>query len=435
MLLVMNRFSLIVLAPLLFTACGPTETEPESETSYHRDVRPIFERSCMGCHTEGAIGPFTLTSFDDASNYAPLIKTAVQNRTMPPWLADPGCNNYVADPSLTDDEIGLIAAWVDEGAPEGDPADYVAPLDLTDDNADEQALNLDVELSLPVAYVPTLEANDDYRCFVLDWNEPDTKFITGFWTFPDNAEIVHHVIAYYVPPNHVAEVQALDDSDPEPGYSCYGGSGVNDAEWLGAWAPGAVSGPFPAGTGLQVRPNSKIVIQMHYNVVAGTGADQTRVAFTLADQVEKPGFFALLTNPLWVTDGAMQIPAGEKGVVHTFELGLDDVTDQPFTVYDASLHMHQLGENGSMWVDRATGERDCILTVSDWDFNWQLSYRLQEPLVLQPEDTVAIECQWDNSAENQPIINGEAAAPRDVAWGDGSYDEMCLGILFITGAE
>ena len=137
----------------------------------------------------------------------------------------------------------------------------------------------------------------------------------------------------------------------------------------------------------------------------------------------------------------MKIPAGEADVVHTFE---GDITNfiallfpgtpikpgDPYVIHSAALHMHTLGTRASL---RVIGPKpDCLLDIPRWDFNWQRSYFFAEPVTVVSGNELQLECHWDNSAANQPFVDGVQQAPKDVNWGEGTGDEMCLGVVYIT---
>ena len=129
----------------------------------------------------------------------------------------------------------------------------------------------------------------------------------------------------------------------------------------------------------------------------------------------------------------MLIPAGEPDVMHSFEFDMTFVTGgQPFTVYSANLHMHTLGTQGTVKIKRADGSEDCLLQIDDYNFQWQDSYGLKTPVTFNPGDQMYLECHWDNSMINQPLVNGEPQIPLDQYWGEGTTDEMCLGAFYIT---
>ena len=130
----------------------------------------------------------------------------------------------------------------------------------------------------------------------------------------------------------------------------------------------------------------------------------------------------------------MEIPAGEPDVEHVFAFDPTGVMGEggPLTVYTATLHMHLLGKSGHLSVERADGSSECLLRIDEYDFNWQGSYGLREPVTIDPGDQLRLECHHDNSPENQPFIDGERAEPVDVEWGEGTRDEMCLGVFLVA---
>ncbi len=397
--------------------------------TFYRDVLPIFGARCLGCHTEENIAPMSLLEYENAWTWRQSLAAAVESRTMPPWLPGPGCNDYANDRSMTDEEIETVLAWVDENGPRGNPDD--APADLVPPPA--LLPRVDLEIVAPESYTPT--APDDYRCFLLDLPIDDVAFVTGFHAKPENVAIVHHIIAYRIAPDRVATYEALDAEDPEPGYTCFGGPGGSASDpaagaWLGAWAPGSGAAPYPEGTGLRVEPGSKIVLQIHYNTASGnTDPDRSAVELMLEPTVEKEAFMMLWADIAWLS-GDMPIPAGSPDTVHTWNYDpttvMDFLTDvvppnSPFLIYTATHHMHLLGQKADHTILRGDGSETCLLDIPRWDFGWQSAYRLSEPVRFEPGDTLRLACQWDNSAGD-----------HDVNWGEGTGDEMCLGIYYAT---
>ncbi|WP_224366643.1 monooxygenase [Hyalangium versicolor] len=422
------------LIAILLIACGDAAEEtplpPPVPSTYHRDIAPLVQEKCGGCHVEGGIAPFPLQNYEQVFAMRGAIKASVKARIMPPWMPARDCTEYQQDRSLSDEQIALISRWVEEGGAEGDPVD-----EPTVPRVSQGGLSrADLTLAMPEAYSPT-QSPDEYRCFVLDWPETATRYISGFRGNPGRPSIVHHVIAFLAKPDEVATYQALDDADPKPGYTCFGGPGLlgNTVSWIGSWVPGSGGMDYPDGTGIQVEPGSKIVLQVHYNLSsANAAADTTSVSVRLESSVQKVAIMQPWTNPSWRQSDAMLIPAGQADVRYRFSFDLVPllsnvtrgvfVNGVPITVYSAGLHMHTLGSWGRMEIERKTGGTDCMLDIPRWDFHWQGSYAFAQPKVLTAGDRMAIECHWDNSL---PMA-------QDVMWGEGTEDEMCLGTFYMT---
>jgi hypothetical protein len=206
-----------------------------------------------------------------------------------------------------------------------------------------------------------------------------------------------------------------------------------DTTWLGGWAPGGDGGDFPAGTGVPVPRGARIVLQVHYHAEAGRAAtDRTRIDLSVAEEVERPAMFLPFADPAWVFGDDMRIPAGEAEVVHRFRADptayVAFVPDapvedgKPLLLHSAMLHMHRLGTGGRLSMMRGDAD-DCLLDVPRWDFGWQRVYGFAEPVRAEVGDEIEIECRWDNSE-----------GVTDVGWGEGTGDEMCLGLFYVTGA-
>jgi hypothetical protein len=118
--------------------------------------------------------------------------------------------------------------------------------------------------------------------------------------------------------------------------------------------------------------------------------------------------------------------------MHAFEFDATAVTGGAFDVYSAGLHMHTLGTRATASIVRAGGARECLLQIDDWNFHWQGNYGLRQPVRFNPGDKLRVECHFDNSPTNQPLVGGQPRVPADVYWGEGTGDEMCLGIFYLA---
>jgi hypothetical protein len=425
----------------------PTRREPpktEPAVTFHKDVRPIIEAKCQGCHQPNNIGPFSLTNYDEVSKLKTLVLESITSGRMPPWKADNSCNEYQYNYSMTPEEIKTVSEWVKLGAAEGNPADY-KKIDIER----PPTIREDLTIKLPVAYKPK-KKGDDYRCFIMDWPKDKDTFVTGFKVNADNKAIAHHLIAYAIPPKHIATFQKYDDAEDGPGYTCYGGptgeggssiAALTGIGWIGAWAPGRDTSIFPEGTGIKIQAGSKVVVQMHYSVTSDdVKPDQSSITFQTADTVKKEALIQPFANPSWVISQSMPITAGTKGeeTKHSYAMDLASRFGAPILLYSVGLHMHTRGLTGHVTIERAKDSKEkdvCALRINKWDFNWQGSYGLKQPILINPGDKVRLTCTWDNTKEGQPLIDGKRSEPKDLNWGDGTYDEMCLGVLFLTAAK
>jgi len=351
---------------------------------------------------------------------------------------------------MSDEQKATVLEWARGDAEEGEPSDAPAP---KEDAGDEFTYDVTLQLSDP--YTPVLRP-DDYRCHIIPWPGDTDEFVTGYQVHPDQAQLVHHVIAFAVPGDMADDFYAYDANDEGAGYTCFGspfpaesGAGATQltgTRWIGSWAPGGSGRAFPEGTGIKVEAGSLIIVQIHYNsTTTNPLADQSSMSFRVAESVESPALILPYANPGWILGyQPMSIPAGESSVKHGMSwdivanglldyMGDNSIDDaNGLLIHNAGLHMHQLGKHAKLAVENNDGTEECLLEIPDWDFNWQGSYFLKEPVLIEAGDKLSLECEWDNSAENQSVIDGELQEPKDVEWGEGTGDEMCLGIIYVT---
>src|SRR6266545_1964758 len=114
--------ALIVMVALMWAPAPAATQEAAPAITFYKDVLPVLQKNCQSCHRPGQIGPFSMLTFKDTRPWAKAMKVAVLSRVMPPWFSDPRYGHFNNDRSLTQTEIDTIARWVDNGAPEGDPA-------------------------------------------------------------------------------------------------------------------------------------------------------------------------------------------------------------------------------------------------------------------------------------------------------------------------
>ncbi len=388
--------------------------------TFHKDVRPLLETHCAGCHRDGGIAPFALGYNpsewkNGAPGWAEQAVVDVHARTMPPWMPDPSCGDFLASRRLADGELAMFAAWRDAGFPEGDARDYVAPGTASG-----------VELGAPTltlapseAYTPNASLDDDYRCFLLPHTFDQQSYLTATQVEPDATSKVHHVILFSVDARGWSNAQQLEAADPGPGYTCFGGSGVAGAANVGGWVPGMVPQGTPTDTARVLRQGSHLIMQVHYNLSQAhqSGApetDRTSAKLWLMKPGERPKY-KLTTVPL--ANLAIDIPAGAAESVQVKRFAV------PFTgtLTGVLPHMHTLGTRIEVTHERA-GKDTCLVRIPDWDFHWQQGYRFTEStyLELQKGDAFELTCVYDNS-------QGAEA----VRWGEGTSDEMCLNYLEI----
>jgi len=355
---------------------------------------------------------------------------------MPPWMPDDDCRSLEGSYALTDEERALIAAWAEGGFPMGKEADFEALEPVVDPNlARRDALGApDLELDGGQAYTPDTSQPDDYRCIPLDHTFSEDTFVRGMEVALDRQELVHHMILYMYYPEQTRDIQDLerrDAADPDVGFTCFENP---PADTVMGWAPGQLGEFLPADSARYVPAGGRMFLQIHYNTLgrkpAEVGADRTGVKLWTTSEVPE----SIITTLPFANDGIF-LPAGDPEVKERASISASAFFG-PFPgeipVVGVMAHMHQLGTAFKLEFTEAGARRkECALDIPRWDFGWQRTYFFPEEAWLRAESGAEFHmlCQYDNSAENQLVVNGERLEPRDVTWGENTTDEMCLAYL------
>ncbi len=386
------------------------------QPTYSREVSRIFQSKCERCHRPRDIAPFSLTNYQTAVTWSADIKRVITDRIMPPWKPVPGYGEFRDAYGLSDEERQTILDWVAAETPEGDPADLPEPVAST---GEWQLGEPDAILTGPEFNVPDMK--DLYRCFVLPTNFDAQKFVTAYQISPGNKSIVHHVLLFI---DEKGESAALDGQDGSPGYKCFGGPGVNLSigGGLGGWAPGVRAAPLPDGIGVAVPKSARIIMQVHYFAEGKPGVDQTRVGLYFST---KPIERRLIYVPL--INDSFRIPPGEKGYEVTARYTVPLFLDAH--LINIGPHMHLLGQEIKVEADIPRKGTEKLVYVDKWDFNWQNFYTYVDQIALPAFTNVRLSCQYDNTADNP---RNPSNPLREVGWGEGTQDEMCLVFLGVT---
>jgi uncharacterized protein (TIGR03437 family) len=416
---------LLVLAATLFYSDGHRAAEASSKSgkraqsapTFSKEVVRVFQKNCQTCHHPGDIAPFSLMTYKEARPWAQAIREQVILRKMPPWKPVAGCGDFKDARGLSNEEIQTIVAWVDAGAPEGNPADLPAPLQFPDG----WPLGApDLVLTPESDYTPPTQG-DMYRCFSLPVTDlRGDRWISTLSVKPGNPKIVHHVIAYPDPTGISAQ---LDASDPEPGYTCFGGPGFKTSDFLGGWAPGSRGYFAPESTGIKLAKNSRVVIQVHYHPTGERETDRTPIGLYFA---KSPVHKQLQALPLF--NDSFAIPPGAKNYEVTASYSIPPFISAQMWV--VTPHMHLLGKKIKVELTRpGTSQPDCLVNIEDWNFNWQGTYLYKNPIELASGSSLKLTSIFDNSTDNPLNPNNP---PQTVRWGEQTTDEMSLAFIGFT---
>jgi tetratricopeptide (TPR) repeat protein len=427
-------------------ACSRTTEQTEKAAAravtFNGAIAPILFDNCASCHrpiedagpepgrrsapreggaTAGssddplcvAGAPFSVLDYGSVRRYARAISSAVQRRAMPPWLPEPGHGEFAGERRLHDDQIALIAKWVESGAPEGNPADAPKPPTFS---GGWQLGTPDLVLTLPEAYAlqPFDSAQgrqqpgirDVFRNFVIPVPITTTRYVRAVEFRADRPQVLHHADVA-IDLGRVS--RALDRAEPGPGFAAMDGAQVYNVY---GWSPGKVPVMEPSDNAWTLDPGADLILLLH--MIAGAKSETVQPAIGLFFSDTPP-----TRTPISVKLEAhgIAIPVGEPNYV------VEDSYALPVDVEAVSIypHAHYLGKEMRGTATLPDGSQKDLLWIRRWDFRWQDRYRYRSPVFLPRGTRLSMRFTYDNSAANP---NNRNDPPQRVRSGPRSTDEM-----------
>ena len=375
------------------------ETEPAKEPiSYSGQVAPLLQKHCVGCHSPGNIGPFAMSSYKKVKGWSAMMEEVVLDRRMPPWHADPHYGKFVNDRALTAAESHTLLRWIEQGCPRGEGEDPLT-------NAPPPAVVW--KLGPPDFLVPLPKAEEipatgtlNYRYIDADFEMPQDAWLRAANCRAGNAKVVHHIIV------RVRYPDGYKNAPPE-------------AFLFTSWVPGLEQDEFPAGTGVFLPKGTRFNFEMHYTTNGEEQTDQSELGLHLA---KEPAQRQLEVRASETRD--FEIPPGDPDAQH-FSMYC---FKRDAMLYSLSPHMHLRGSSFKFQLLHPDGKRETLLSVPQYDFNWQTSYRLAEPRRVPAGTWMLCTGSHDNSAKNPN--NPDPA--KTIRWGLQSWDEMFMGFMTVA---
>ncbi|MBY0373765.1 MAG: cytochrome c [Bryobacteraceae bacterium] len=416
----MNKTILLGALPCALLFGAPKAEVP----TFNKDIQPILAKNCMTCHRTGEIGPMALTSYKEARPWAKAIKASVASKKMPPWFADPAHGKFQNDRSMPQADIEKLVAWADNGAPEGKPKELAANPQFVD------GWNIptpDLVITMPQPFEVPKEGKVDYQYIVIPMNLKEDKWIQMAEARATARNVVHHIVVFsrapeskwlrgeaepgipFVPP------RTFPDGRPR---SDIGGMGN---EILTIYTPGNVPDIWKPGQAKFIKAGSDIVLQLHYTPNGKEAVkDQSRVGLVFAKEPPKERVATFSSSNM-----GFAIPPGDPNYAVTgatrFAREVELMSFFP--------HMHLRGKSFEYrLVPNGSTEKETVLKVPKYDFNWQLTYKLAEPMKIAPGTRIEATGWFDNSPNNPYNPDPKAT----VRFGEQSWEEMMIGFFDVS---
>ena len=399
-------FSFLLLSSLLCvraTAAAAAQSPP----TFTADLAPIVFSQCADCHRPGGSAPFNLLTYTDVKRRARAIVETTRRRYMPPWKPEPGAGDFEGVRRLTDSQIDLIQRWVEGGAIEGEPS-ALPPLPRW--SSTWTLGEPDLVLSIDRPYMLRASGEDMYRHFVLPVTMSKTRYVKAWELRVNNTKVVHHATMEI---DRTGTSRALDAQDPEPGYEGLIAHSVTSLDgFFLDWAPGHTPYIAPDGMAFPIEKGSDIVLMLHLRPSGKPEPVQVSVGLYFSDipPTRVPAMLRLTRQ-----DFVLQANERQHVVTSSYTLPVD------VDVYTVQPHAHYLARSVEGSATLPDGSKRTLISIKQWDFNWQDVYRYKTPVALPAGTTVTMTWTYDNSVDN-PV--NPTRPPRLVRFGQRTSDEM-----------
>ncbi len=483
MMISMKRLALVLgcafCLVVAMTGGAAAQGSAAAVPTFTKDVAPILFDSCVICHRPGEVAPMSLLSFKDARPWSRSIKEKVISREMPPWYADRRFGKFRNERGLTQAEIDMIVAWVDGGAPRGDVADLPAEPQFAAGWHHPSGRPPDAIIEMPIEFeIPAEGELPNFNIFTYVPFEED-KFLEAIEMMPGNSAVVHHAGVYVrdLPPGTIvgrgpawrggpvvedgaivrisdlsAEELAELGRDPEEleverqlsldQRRARANRGVFDVQGTSkmvAYAPGRGFEQFRPGVGKRLPAGKVLYFQLHYQATGRPETDRSRVGLWFQTETTHHEVLTRRVGMTHVVEGKELVAtAGGRGFgaripvipPYTEDWKITGITafQDDVTLYAMSPHMHLRGKDTTYVVTYPDGREEVVLSVPNYDFNWQLHYELVEPLKIPAGSTIKTVGHFDNSLKNR----WNPAPDKEVYWVEQSWDEMYNGFIYYS---
>lgn len=406
---------------ILAQGASGAKEKTSAVVAFTKDVAPILYANCAVCHRPGEMAPMSLLTYKDVRPWARSIREKVVNREMPPWYADPNHGEFANDSRLTRQQIETIRAWVDGGAKEGDPKDLPpAPKFPTGQwkfGEPDVVLSMADEAEIPAS------GTIGYKYYTVPTNFTEDKYVQFAEIKRGAPSVVHHVIVSVREPNEVRPQRQPDNPEAprDPQSQQPPRRAANQDAMLLGWAPGMSPLTLRDGNAKLIRKGSVLVFQMHYTTNGEAAKDRTGIGLYFAKSTPEK---RVITRGVTTDPRKLVIPPGDSN----FESRSSYTFTEDVHIHMFMPHMHVRGKDFEYKLVYPDGREKILLRVPKYDFNWQLTYFVKEPVAVPKGSRIECLAHHDNSTGNK--FNPDPTTT--VRWGDQTWEEMMIGWLDYT---
>ena len=384
-----RRVATAFAAALLIGWSVPARGAAGQAVPTYDDVAPLLKENCIGCHRPGGLGPFSLTTYEEARARAGRIAEEAAARRMPPWqpVRGYGASAFEGEPRLTGAGIETLRRWAAAGAPAGDARGIAPPA-----AGPEWPLG-EPDLVVPMAEPYTVAAGGgvEYRNFVLPVDLPAPRWVRAVDLRPD-APAQASVQRAQITLDDTGTGRRRQEEQDAPGYP---GLAPDHGRFppgrFLVWSGGRRTAPPAGDAAWRLDPGTDLLLQLGLRARERPVAVQVSVGLYFAG-----GPPARRSVGIVLDAPALDVPAGEAAHVVEDRYRLPAAVD----VAGAYAYLHRLGRAVEVTAEVPGGAAPGLLRIDDWRFDWQDGYRYTEPVRLPAGTLVRARFRFDNSGAN-----------------------------------
>ncbi len=373
----------------------PELPKPAEPITYNKHVAKILNNNCVSCHHTGGGGPFSLENFEKATAYGDMVGEVVGEERMPPWYANPEHGKFNNDARLSSEDRLAVEQWVAGGMPKGDGPDP-EPAKINDS---EWRIEPDLIVEARANNIIAATGFVPYVYTLLPHKFEQDTWVDQIEIKASNPKVMHHANLFYSP---------------------HGLDFVRSENFLTGQVPGGAPATVPPGHALLIKAGATLGLQLHYVTTGKLEVDKPRVAFRFArGPITKHLYYKILD------DGKFSIPPLARA--HEVKSGAKMETDSLLIAMFS--HMHLRGRDMSFFAHYPDGTTETLMSLPNFNFNWQLAYMMDPGVKPLPEGTkIEVISHFDNSPFNpyNPDPN------KEIKEGPQTVDEMMQGFMFYT---
>ena len=411
----------------------------DQEITFSKHIAPIIHKNCTPCHRPGEAGPFQLISYHSVAKRAKMVKHVTETRYMPPWPADRNYTTFLNEWAMTDDEIMMIQAWVEQGAPVGNFDSIPYPPVY---HKKSMLGKPDLTVTMVEPYHIKGNNTDQFIVVKIPYELERDTFVSVIEFAPDNRRLLHHVNGHLVQydegkkknlytgkyivkfdrsiPQHLL-YRELDILNDDGSYPYLTSSIVN-------YLPGSVNTRYPDGIGgLRLKRKGYVLFKdIHYGPTPIDTLDQSSVNFFFTDKPPERPVKEILLGTLGASkvEPPLIIP---PNTVKSFKT----VWKVPFdmSILTVNPHMHLLGKSMKAFAIDPAGDTIRLISIPEWNFRWQFFYTFPKMVKVPEGSTIYVYATFDNTENNPENPFHPPRLIRERKGSMGTVDEMFQFII------